>query len=191
MAKSAPQTPIFLSDAVEVEGSRVEVEHRLDRAGLDLLPLVGQATSSGESVLMTVGPSVGEHLLGIPAEVRLGPCTTRGGCSSIPIRWEAAAFDSIFPVLDGTLLICPLGMKSCQLAIEASYRPPLDRIGALIDRAVLHRVAEATVHEFLLRVGALLSLPRPTTGDGQGLHRRRPVSPVDVQPRPLHHGGPA
>ena len=148
---------VFLTDAVEIESSHLEVERWLRRSGEELLPLAGEATASGEELLMTVGPGFGERVLGVPVKVRLGACWTRDGAIAIPIRWEATFFESLFPVLDGTLVVTPLDETRCRLAIEASYRPPLDRIGGLIDRVLLHRVAESTVHEFLGRVGPALS----------------------------------
>lgn len=102
--------------------------------------------------------------MGIPAVVRLGPCWTRHGSAAIPIRWEAAVFGSLFPVLDGTLVIAPLDERYCRLAIEASYRPPLDRIGELFDSVLLHRVAESTIGEFLERLGAALSTSSQHSG---------------------------
>jgi hypothetical protein len=149
---------VFLADAVEIDSPHFEVESWLRCCTSALVPLADDATASGEELLMTVGPGfVGERVLGVPVKVRLGACWTRDGAIAIPIRWEAAFFESLFPVLDGTLVITPLDEERARLAIEASYRPPLDRIGGLIDRVLLHRVAEATVHEFLRRIGPALS----------------------------------
>ena len=58
----------------------------------------------------------------------------------------------MFPALDADLEVAPLGTGSTQLSISARYVPPLGKIGRLIDRAVLSRVAEATVKDFLDRV---------------------------------------
>ena len=148
---------VFLADAVEIEVAQQEAENWLRHPGCDLLPLAGEATASGEELLMTVGPGRGERLLGVPVRVRLGPHWTRDGSVAIPIRWEATLFGSLFPILDGTLVVTPLNDTRCRLAIEASYRPPLDRLGALIDRVLLHRVAESTVHEFLRRIELALA----------------------------------
>lgn len=160
MVTAPPRPAIFLTDSVDVERPSREVETRLLHAGSDLLPIAGAATASGETMLVTVGPAIGEHVLGIPVNVRLGPRWTRDGCGAIPIRWEAAVFESLFPVLDGTLVIGPLGEGRCTLGIEASYRPPLDGIGGLFDRVLLHKVAESTVHEFLRRLGQSLACPK-------------------------------
>ncbi len=158
MVKAAPRPPaIFLSDSVEVDGWSYQVERQICGNELRLLPLAGASVASGEAMLVTIGRAFGERVLGIPANVRLGPCWTRDGSVAIPIRWDAAVLESVFPVLDGTLIVTPLGGSRCRLGIEASYRPPLDRVGALVDRVVLHRVAERTVHDFLKRLAAALT----------------------------------
>jgi hypothetical protein len=38
-----------------------------------------------------------------------------------------------------------------------AYRPPLGSLGQAVDRAILHRVADATVRTFLIRVAAQLA----------------------------------
>ena len=45
-----------------------------------------------------------------------------------------------------------------QLSMSARYVPPLGMIGKVIDRAILSRVAEATLKDFLDRVGDALIL---------------------------------
>jgi len=166
MVKAPPRPVIFLTDSLDLEETHVDAERRLLCAGSELLRLVGVATASGETVLMRIGPSLGDHVLGIPARIHVGPRWTRGGCAAIALRWEAALFDSLFPVLDGTLIISSLDTYRCRVTIEASYRPPLEGIGALLDRAILHRVAQSTVHEFLQQLGTALSLEaEPTTSD--------------------------
>jgi hypothetical protein len=46
-----------------------------------------------------------------------------------------------------------VGEQRTRLAISARYRPPLGAVGRAADRVLLHRVAEATVKDFLDRVG--------------------------------------
>ena len=59
-----------------------------------------------------------------------------------------------------------------QLSISARYVPPLGALGSAIDRALLHRVAEATMKDFLDRVatalldGAQPGRPRRTASMG-------------------------
>jgi hypothetical protein len=152
-----PPSVIFLNDAVEVDGWSYELEGQICSNEKVLLPMADESTESGEAILMTLGRTFGERVLGVPTNVRLGPCWTREGGVAIPIRWEAAVLGSAFPVLDGTLVITPLGGRRCRLGIEATYRPPLDRFGVLVDRLLLHRVAESTVHDFLQRLASVLA----------------------------------
>jgi len=51
----------------------------------------------------------------------------------------------------------PLGEDRSQLAISARYRPPLGVVGRAVDRVLLHRVAEATLKDFLDRVGEAIT----------------------------------
>ena len=43
-----------------------------------------------------------------------------------------------------------------KLSVSARYRTPMGAVGRMLDRALLHRVAEATVKDFLDRVGERL-----------------------------------
>jgi hypothetical protein len=74
----------------------------------------------------------------------------------IPLHWIATGATGLFPALEADLEIAPLGPTRTQLAMSARYVPPLGAIGRAIDRAVLFRVAEATLKDFLDRVGETL-----------------------------------
>jgi hypothetical protein len=67
--------------------------------------------------------------------------------------------------MDADLEVAPLGDGLTQLAISARYEPPLGALGRAIDRAVLHRVAEATIKDFLDRVAERIraETAEPTT----------------------------
>lgn len=67
----------------------------------------------------------------------------------IPLHWGAAVAAGLFPALDADLEIAPLGPERTQLAMSARYVPPLGALGRAIDRALLFRVAEATIKDFL------------------------------------------
>jgi hypothetical protein len=73
------------------------------------------------------------------------------------MTWEPLGLDGLFPRLDADLEVGPLGQDRTQLAISARYRPPLGVLGQAIDRVLLHRVAEATVKDFLDRVGQAIA----------------------------------
>ncbi len=80
-----------------------------------------------------------------------------------PIRWSAAGASGLFPSLEADLEIAPIGPRT-QLAMSARYDPPLGALGRAVDRAVLFRVAEATLKDFLDRVaGAVMLAEDPTS----------------------------
>ena len=91
----------------------------------------------------------------------------RGGVMTTGLRWEAAgAAGGLFPVLDANITISPAsrevtaeGKDVARLALAGSYRPPLGRLGAVLDQVVLHRVATATIRALLQNVAAVLADP--------------------------------
>jgi len=82
----------------------------------------------------------------------------------IPLRWTAVGAHGLFPTMDADLEIAPLGPQMTQLAVSARYTPPLGVVGRAIDRALLHRVAEATLKDFMdrLRASLLERVPAPS-----------------------------
>ena len=75
------------------------------------------------------------------------------GLTFMPIKWRSATEEGLFPKLEGALEVATLGSARTQLAFSANYEPPLGLIGRIADRALFHRVAEATVNDFLKRIG--------------------------------------
>ena len=80
-------------------------------------------------------------------------------------------------------MIEPLGPDLTQLTFQGSYTPPLGLPGRLLDRWVLHRVAEANVKNLVDRIAkALRESFHPEQGwPSEGLMRlrQRTVSPRD------------
>ena len=74
----------------------------------------------------------------------------------VPIEWRAAQHPERYPTLAGVLRLEPSG-PVCRLRLDAHYVPPAGRLGAAIDRALLHNVAETSVKEFVQRVAARLA----------------------------------
>jgi len=117
--------------------------------------LVRKASDRERGLLADVG--LGDRLrVTKQVEISLDAPRRLGAALYIPIRWQATGPSGLFPVLDGELELAPLGEHRTQLAISASYTPPLDGFGAMADRALLHRVAESTVKGFLDQVGQRL-----------------------------------
>jgi hypothetical protein len=59
-------------------------------------------------------------------------------------------------VLDADITLISAGEQTTRLALAGSYRPPLGRLGANLDRAILNRVATATIRALLRNVADAL-----------------------------------
>jgi hypothetical protein len=113
--------------------------------------LAEHANRRGDTLLAEVG--FGEDVrIARTVEIEFTPRVRTGTKVIYPFRWSASGPAGMFPALDADLEVAPLGAETTQLAISARYVPPLGKLGRLIDRVVLARVAEATVKDFLDRV---------------------------------------
>lgn len=119
--------------------------------------LARDAESHGERLLAEVGFSVDEtHRVDRQVEIELGPPYRIPAKTLLPMTWKAAEHERMFPSLDADLEIASLGPNRTQLSVSARYQPPMGTLGRALDRALLHRVAEATVKDFVDRVGEAL-----------------------------------
>jgi hypothetical protein len=127
-----------------------------ERAFLDdpvswLPAAVREADEQGDRLLGEVGFGDG-HRLDKRVEVTVGEAVRLTGAVMLPITWRATGIGVVFPALEGDLEVASLGPDRTQLSMSARYRPPLGGVGRALDRALLHRVAEATVKDFVHRV---------------------------------------
>ena len=67
----------------------------------------------------------------------------------IPLRWEATGPTDLFPVMEAELRLAAVDPVLSRVCLQGTYEPPLGALGRALDRAVLHRVAEATVKHFV------------------------------------------
>ncbi|MBV8432387.1 MAG: hypothetical protein JO244_14570 [Solirubrobacterales bacterium] len=73
----------------------------------------------------------------------------------LAIRWEATGpGGGLFPVLDADMRLVRSGERAVVLTMSGVYRPPLGAVGQALDRAILHRVAAATIRDFVAQVAA-------------------------------------
>lgn len=113
------------------------------------------AYREGESLLMKAGPESRQ----VAKTVRLmvgTPLVLEEFETVIPLSWEATGTPGLFPKLDAELRLASVGPHLCKLSLQGSYQPPLGALGRVLDRALLHRVAEATIKHFVDRVGAAI-----------------------------------
>ena len=104
---------------------------------------------------------VGLHFVGRRiqrrVDVSLGRPLRLPSATVIPVEWVDHSRAALFPRLRAELEVVGLGRDRCQLAINVRYDPPWGVLGTVADRALLHRVAEATVKDFLDHVAARVS----------------------------------
>jgi hypothetical protein len=74
----------------------------------------------------------------------------------VPITWKAIRTPRAFPVMQGELTIYPLTATETQLELAGSYVPPLGALGRALDSAILHRIAEASVLQFVQELARFL-----------------------------------
>lgn len=149
---------MFARYFVELPIEPERVERALIRAPQEWLPgLASRANYRGDALLADVG--FGEDVrVARQVAIELGRPVRMTAKTVLPLRWTATGASGLFPALEADLEVAALSPSRTQLAMSARYVPPLGPIGKVIDRAVLYRVAEATLKDFLDRVGAALLL---------------------------------
>ena len=135
---------------------------RLAKLGGWLAGASNDAYSDEVTVLFRVGPTGSVPGLSRLAEVHLRDLAGRSGRTGLALRWEVhGPGGRLFPVLDADLTLTADGENSSLLVLEGAYRPPGGALGAGLDRVLLHRVASATIRNFLGRIAGVLASPVP------------------------------
>jgi hypothetical protein len=120
------------------------------------------AASRAEAVAAQLHVNVAGLQVGAEIATSVGEIeeTGRAGSSSrvtrIPIDWEAAHRPLLFPLMNAVLSVYPLTATETQLDFVGRYEPPLGKLGEVVDAAVGHRIAEASVHRFVADVAHFL-----------------------------------
>jgi hypothetical protein len=148
---------MFIRYYLELPLPPARVEEALLGSPEWLSELAGEAQRRGDVLLAEVGVGPLGPRLGRRVAVQVGKAVAFPSMTSLPMTWEPLGMDGLFPRLDADLEVGPLGEGRTHLAISARYRPPLGVVGQAIDRVLLHRVAEATVKDFLDRVGQAIT----------------------------------
>jgi hypothetical protein len=127
------------------------------------------AYEGGLETMLRVGPYGAIRGLSRLVRVHSLKPVRRNGETTVALRWEATGVTGdLFPVLDAQLTLAPDGAARSRLELVGSYRPPLGPAGAALDRAIMGRVAEATIRTLVERAAAVLANPAeaadPQTG---------------------------
>ncbi len=126
------------------------------------------AYEGGADALLRVGPFGEWPGLSKLVRVRVMDPVRHGATMRAALRWEATGpAGDLFPVLDADVMLTPDGANGSQLGLVGSYRPPLGRAGAVLDKAIMGRVAMSTVRALLNNLANAITRatpqPQPTT----------------------------
>lgn len=128
-----------------------------------------EAMDHGHTVLAEVGSS--RWGLRKQVQIELGDPVEMPSRTWLPLTWKPTGPERFFPVLEGELEAAPLGNAVTQIGLSARYKPPFGLVGTTLDRMFLHRVAEATVQDFVQRVAGAIESTASTQKAVRSWHR--------------------
>ncbi|HET7421673.1 MAG TPA: hypothetical protein VFL27_14940 [Candidatus Dormibacteraeota bacterium] len=89
-------------------------------------------------------------------ELEAGPVQRFAYGVTVHVRWKAARHPELYPAFDGHLRLEARRQAGSMLRLDGRYTPPGGRLGATVDRAVMHHVAQSSVNDLLARVAERL-----------------------------------
>ena len=167
---------MFVGDEVRAQARPAVARTRLAAllAGSGLMAASSQAFGDGLARIGPLGPVPGLSKL---VQIRASDPVQRGAATFMSVRWEAAgAGERLFPVLDADITMVPDGEDATLIGLQGVYRPPGGPAGALLDRAILHRVAAATIRSFLSCLAA--AIQEPAVDGAEAARDAAPRSPA-------------
>lgn len=166
---------VFLTDEILVAASFSAARSRLARLAesSELLRSSQGAYDHGIELTARVGTASVSKLVQVQA-AQLAQSAGTG----LAVRWHATgAGSSLFPALDADITLTPAGEQLTVLSLTGTYRPPLGPVGEALDRAILRRVAAATIRNFISRLAVAI-----TDIDGPAQAERARASPPHDPP---------
>ncbi len=145
---------MFVEYSASVQLGLGEAQRRIDQARSEMGDWADVAYRHGEELRSRVGPS-GPVDKAVILEVGIPEIQRRG--LVYPISWAAVGADAVFPQLRADLVLTNEGMDRTRLTLRGTYDPPLGAVGRILDRALLGRVAEATVRNWVDRLAESLT----------------------------------
>jgi hypothetical protein len=150
---------VFIDGEVPLGVSLEDARQKLACLALSGMLASASEDAYGEGVteLVRVGPLGAGPVTSKLVEVRFRNLLEHGDEAGLAVRWEATgASGALFPALDADVTVTPADGQSAMLRLAGSYRPPLGALGTALDRALLHRIATATIRTFLNRIAAAI-----------------------------------
>jgi hypothetical protein len=155
---------MFVRYFAELPFPLATTEEALLRAPGEWLPgLAEHAEELGHDLLVEIGFGSDGRRVARSVVIELGEPMRFPSRTVLPMTWKAASAESLFPTLEADLEVAVLGANLTQLSVSARYKPPLGPVGRAIDKTLLHRVAEASIKDFVDRIADRLRemLPAP------------------------------
>jgi hypothetical protein len=148
---------IFIRYYVELPYPRAALEEALLSVPESLmLGIAAVADDRGQHLLAEVGFALDGYRVSKRVEIEVSKPVVNAGRTWIAISWRATGPTGLFPVMDAELELASLGPQLTQLSISGRYQPPMGLVGRTIDKALLSRVAEATIKDFVDRLASAL-----------------------------------
>ena len=130
-----------------VTGSLEQVSNAISSSEGEVSVWARLAYRKGEELRTRIDP--GTFMPAKEVEIILGGPIGRSGSVIIPMDWKATGVGALFPVMSADLVLQPVGPGLVQVVFRGSYEPPMGGFGRLLDRAIMHRLAEASAKAFL------------------------------------------
>jgi hypothetical protein len=104
-----------------------------------------------------LGHHVGvDHIPGPPLRqevtIGLGTPVSNGDTTRWALTWEPVGHQATLPAFRGVLEVDDAVDGGATVRVTGTYRPPLALLGAIVDRVIGHRLAEATIEDFVAGV---------------------------------------
>lgn len=141
---------MFVYYYVHIERAFLDVEPALLRMLPGLRGWAEDAYREGERLRTRIGTQ--RSKIAKAVEMEIGDPARGATQTWIPLRWEATGVPGLFPTMDADVVIASVAPELTQIALRGSYRVPLGPVGRAVDRAILHRLAEASVKAFVDRI---------------------------------------
>lgn len=110
----------------------------------------GAAYREGERLQAQIGPR--PRIVAKTVAIEVGERHRRADMDVFPIAWWATGASLLFPRMEGEIIVAPVGHHHTRIMFQGHYQPPLGRVGEALDRALLARIADSTVKDWIDRL---------------------------------------
>jgi hypothetical protein len=110
------------------------------------------AEQMGEQLIFAVGLGLTGQRVQRKVRASLSQVQPFGHGVAVHVEWQAFRHPELYPTLSGALRLERAGPDRCRLILDATYRPPAGRVGAVLDQTLMHHVAEASLRDFVARL---------------------------------------